>query len=75
MNKRVALFANGWSGENLDNYIMGLKDVFADEADIFVFTTSASFSQNQTVIDAENSILFMPDYAYFDVGIVFGSGV
>ncbi len=75
MKTKVALFVNGWNGENLDNFIIGLKDVWGDSADVFVFSSAASFSQSLAVMKAENSIFFMPDYSFFDAAIVFGSGI
>lgn len=33
MKKKISLFANSWNGENLDNFIMGLRDVFGDDAE------------------------------------------
>ena len=32
MKKKISLFANSWNSENLDNFIMGLRDVFGDDA-------------------------------------------
>ena len=57
MKKKISLFANGWNSENLDNFIMGLRDAFDNDADIFVFSSAASFSQSPSLMDAENSIL------------------
>lgn len=75
MKKKIAFFANSWNGENLDNFICGLRDVFGDEADVFVFSSSASFSQDLLVRDAENSLFFMPDYSFFNAAIILGSGI
>lgn len=75
MKKKISLFANSWNGENLDNFILGLRDVFGDDADFFVFSSAASFSQSVALMDAENSIFLMPDYTFFDAAIVLGSGI
>lgn len=75
MKKKISLFANSWNSENLDNFIMGLRDAFDNDADIFVFSSAASFSQSPSLMDAENSIFFMPDYSFFDAAIILGSGI
>lgn len=75
MKKKISLFANIWNSENLDNFTIGLRDVLGDEADVFVFASFASFSQSASLRDAENSLFFMPDYSFFDVAIVLGSGI
>ncbi|MCQ2519040.1 MAG: substrate-binding domain-containing protein [Lachnospiraceae bacterium] len=75
MKKKISLFGNAWNSENLDNFILGLREGFGDDADIFVFSSVASFSQSPRLRDAENSIFFMPDYSFFDAAIVLGSGI
>ena len=75
MKKKISLFANGWNGENLDNFILGLREVLGNDADIFVFSSAASFSQSSALREAENSIFFMPDYSFFDAAILLGSGI
>lgn len=72
---KIAFFANSWNGENLDSFICGLRDVFIDDADVFVFSSAASFSQSLAMRDAENSIFFMPDYSFFNAAIILGSGI
>ncbi len=76
MKKKVALLANGWNGENLDNFINGFTGKFADqEMDLFVFTSYSLSSQNVAERDAEDSIYSLPDFSFFDMVIVFGSGI
>lgn len=76
MHKKVALFANGWNSENLDNFILGIEDYIKDDGvDIFIFTSHSAFSVNSAIIDAENSIYTMPDYSFFDAAIIYGSGL
>lgn len=76
MKKKIALCANGWNGENLENFIDGLKDIFTDDdIDLFVFTSYASYTQSSAMRAAEHSIYGMPDYSVFDAVILFGSGI
>lgn len=76
MKKKVALFANGWNTENLENFVTGLEESFEkDGIDLFVFTSYASYSQDEITRRAEQSIHEMPDYSTFDVIIIFGSGM
>lgn len=76
MNKKIALFANGWNGENLDNFINGLNDIFDEDGiDLFVFSSYATYSQDEFTRNSENSIYGVADYSFFDAAIVYGSGM
>lgn len=75
MNKKIALFANGWNGENLDNFIAGLRKNFEEETDILVFSSHSAYSLDEQNRDCENSIFDLPDYSIFDVAVVFYSGL
>lgn len=76
MKKKVALLANGWNGENLDNFIKGFNEFFVnDEVDLFVFTSYALGSQRPMLRRSEDSIYTLPEFSFFDVVIVFGSGI
>lgn len=38
MKKKIALFANGWSGDNLQNLVNGINRVLPENSyDIFIF--------------------------------------
>lgn len=75
MNKRVALFANGWNGENLDFFINGFNEYFTDgDVDLFVFNSHMLTAQHQELRDSEDSIYDLPDYSFFDAAVVYGSG-
>jgi len=76
MKKKVALLANGWNGENLDNFIKGFNEFFVnDEVDLFVFTSLALGSQSPVLRRSEDSIYSLPEFSFFDVVIVFCSGI
>ena len=60
MKKKIAVFANGWNGENLENFIDGMKESFpADSVDIFLFMSYAAYSVNEMGRKAENAIYFL----------------
>lgn len=78
MKTKVALFVNGWNGENVDSFIEGFNGYFADgEVDLFIFTSysQAGTDDRQRLNDAENSIYSLPDISFFDVVVIFGSGL
>ena len=76
MKKKIAVFANGWNGENLENFIDGMKESFpADSVDIFLFMSYAAYSVNEMGRKAENAIYFLPNYKDFDAAVIFGSGI
>lgn len=76
MKRKVALFANGWNGENLDEFIVGFNEYFANaEVDLFVFTSYMLTDQSLAMCNAEDSIYDLPDYSIFDAAIVFGAGM
>ncbi|MBQ0001584.1 MAG: GGDEF domain-containing protein [Clostridiales bacterium] len=75
MKKKIGLLAKSWNGENLDKFLLGLRDVWGDDADIFVFTSHATVGMGEIVRPAENSIYMLPDYSMFDAVILFGSGM
>jgi len=76
MNKKVALFANGWNGENLDFFIKGFNEYFANnDVDLFLFTSHMLSGYSLAVHNAEESIYDLPDYSFFDAVVVYGSGM
>ena len=76
MKTKVALFVNGWNGENVDNFIDGFNCYFSNnDVDLFVFT-SFSLSVNTPARHiAEDSVYSLPDYSFFDAAVIFGSGI
>ena len=57
MKKRVALFANGWTAENLVNFINGLvNSLKKDSVDVYLFTCYSSYGMDPTERKAESSM-------------------
>ena len=75
MKKKIALFANGWNNENLDNFLKGFKSTFGEEIDIFVFSSFSAYSMDEVNRACENSIYDLPDYSMFDAAVVYGAGM
>ncbi len=76
MKIKVALYVNGWNGENVDNFITGFNGFFtSDAADLFVFTSYATSIGGDEIFDAENAIYSLPEVSFFDAVIIFGSGI
>lgn len=76
MKIKVALFVNGWNGENVDNFIAGFNGSFLNgEADLFVFTSYSTSVNSMNTSDAEDSIYLLPDMSFFDAAIVYGDGI
>lgn len=75
MKKKIALFANGWNSENLDNFLTGLKNTFEEEIDVFIFSSFSAYSMDEVNRACENSIYDLPDYSIFDAAVVYGAGM
>lgn len=76
MKKNVALFVNGWNGENVDSFIDGFKSYFSnDVVDLFVFTSFSLMIDGAEKNKAEDAIYSLPDMSFFDVAIIYGSGI
>ena len=76
MKKKVALFVNGWNGENVDNFISGFSNSFSsNEVDLFVFTSYSLAVDGAGKNEAEDAIYSLPDVSFFDAVIIFGSGM
>lgn len=75
MKKKIALFANGWNGENLDSFLNGFKSSFEEDVDIFAFTSYSAYSMDEVNRTCENSIYDLPDYSMFDAAVVYGAGM
>lgn len=73
---KVALFANGWNAENVDNFIDGFNEFFSNgDTDLFVFTSYSGSVESIERNEAEDSIYSLPDMSFFDAAIIFGSGI
>lgn len=76
MKKRVALFANGWTAENLVNFINGLvNDLKKESVDIYLFTCYSSYGMDPTERKAESMIYALPKLDSFDAAVIFGPGL
>lgn len=75
MKKRIALFANGWNGENLDSFLKGFNGSFEEDVDVFVFSSYSAYSMDEVNRACENSIYDLPDYSTFDAAVVYGAGM
>lgn len=76
MKAKVALFVNGWNGENIDKFIDGFNGYFSDDdIDLFVFTSYSGSVDSVKKNEAEDSIYSLADMSFFDAAIIFGSGI
>lgn len=76
MKLKVALFVNGWNGENVDNFIDGFNGFFSNEnVDLFVFTSFSTTVSSAKMQDVEDSIYSLPNVSFFDAVIIFGAGI
>jgi len=74
--KRIAVFANGWNGVNLDGALSGIMECLPENyADLFVFLSYASYGHPQWQRDAEHVMFDMPDLSTFDGAIIYGPGL
>ena len=71
MNKRIAVFTNGYSNEFIEKVITGLqKEAQADSVDIFVFVTYCSFMDHERQNKCQLNIFHLPDPDDFDGAIM-----
>lgn len=76
MKKKIAFFANGWSGDIILNYLNGLTNSLPkDSVDIFMFLGHARYSDNEAMAKCEASIYDLPNISDFDAAIIFGSSL
>lgn len=76
MKKKIAFFANGWSGDIILNYLNGLMNSLPkDSVDIFMFLGHARYSDNEAMAGCEASIYDLPNVSDFDAAIIFGSSL
>lgn len=71
MNKRLAVFTNGFSNEYVEHIVTGLKKkAEADGVDIFVFVTYCSANSHELQNKCQLNIFHLPDPADFDGAIM-----
>ena len=70
MNKRIAVFTNGFSNEFIEYVVTGLQEkAKADGVDIFVFVTYCNHSENDLQNKCQLNIFHLPDPTDFDGAI------
>ena len=71
MNKRIAVFTNGFSNEFIEHIVTGLqKKAAEDSVDIFVFVTYCSANDNELQNKCQLNIFHLPDPADFDGAVM-----
>ena len=71
MNKRIAVFTNGFSNEFIEKIVTGLqKKAAEDGVDVFVFVTYCSANENELQNKCQLNIFHLPDPATFDGAIM-----
>ncbi len=74
MKKRVAVFANGWSAENLCGFLGALKEgLEGTSTDLYVFMGYDAFGIPN--IESECSIYDLPDPKFYDAVVFFVPGM
>ena len=74
MKKRIAVFANGWSAENLRYYMEALIERLAGvSADLYVFMGYDAYGTMNN--ESECSIYELPDVSIFDAVVFFSPGM
>lgn len=67
MKRRVAVFANGWGTEYLQEVVTGINEVARDAGtDIFAFVNFSSFSGLDPINNSESNIFLLPKLQDFD---------
>ncbi|MBO4678340.1 MAG: GGDEF domain-containing protein [Lachnospiraceae bacterium] len=76
MKKKIAVYANGWSADNLSLFLRGIENFFSDkDADLFTFLSYGFYSMAKTDEAAENMVFDIVDIDRFDGAIVFSNGL
>lgn len=76
MKKKIAVFANGWSKENLHEFLVGAMKVLPPEsADLIVLLGHGSFGMSIEQRKVECMIYDIVDFSQFDGAIMYGSGM
>ena len=70
MNKKIAVFANGWSNEYIQDVMKGLRR-YSDEhqVDIDIFLSHTSSGNSEDDLSGEFSIMRLPDLQRYDGAI------
>lgn len=72
MKKKVILFSNGWSSDNLYPILNSMMNCFEDNSvDIFNFSANNVYSQSEEQVRSEISIYDFPVLENYDAVIVF----
>ncbi len=76
MKKKIAVFSTGWSGEIFCQFLQGMTEALsAEEADIMLFLSYATYVDTLAVKKGEMNIFNLPDMNDFDGAVLFGSGL
>ena len=71
MNKRIAVFTNGFSNEFIEQIVTGLQRKAAEDSiDVFVFVTYCSANENDLQNKCQLNIFHLPDPDTFDGAIM-----
>ncbi len=71
MNKKIAVFTNGFSNEFIEHVVTGLQRKAAeDSVDVFVFVTYCSANDNELQNKCQLNIFHLPDPSTFDGAIM-----
>lgn len=71
MNKRIAVFTNGFSNEFVEHVVTGLqKKAAEDGVDIFVFVTYCAAGDNERQNKCQLNIFHLPDPESFDGAVM-----
>lgn len=67
MKKKVAIFANGWSNDFVENTVDGItKSAMGSNVDLFLFLSFCAYSESETHNLGESNIFKCPDFGRFD---------
>lgn len=76
MKKKIAVFANGWNSENLQNLMLGISTGLEDiDVDIFVFLAHLSYTQSENEKKSEQVIFDLPNLDGFDGAVVYSASL
>ena len=71
MNKRIAIFTNGFSNEFVEHIVTGIqRKAQEDSVDLFVFVTYCSPGDHELQNKCQLNIFHLPDPAAFDGAIM-----
>ena len=76
MKKKVVLFANGWSSDNLIPFTQGLtKNLPEKSIDIYAFYSHETYGQGEVERKSQSTVFTLPDIKDYDAAIIFGAGL